>query len=158
MQACAPPLILVRGDRLHEVKNSSRQSSSPRGWNSASTASAGGAAHWGSRLGRTVAWRRKRETGLPVLPHLGQTCCSCTGFRQAVLPILDRRSTWGHGRPPHPSPLTRPRPQSHAHPQLRVGSAGGDGRHSSPVLTQPLPPSHHTGRTSLGRPWPASPP
>ena len=81
-QACVPPLILVRGDRLKEVKNSSRQNSSPRGWHPAPTASAKGGAHWGSRLGRTVAWQRKRETGFPVLPHLGQTsCCSFTGFR-----------------------------------------------------------------------------
>lgn len=77
------------------------------------------------------------------------------GLCHAVLPIVDRPSTWGHTRPPLPScplpqgcPFTRPRqsaqrsslagPQSHAHPQLRAGSGRGWETELAPEARRPV--------------------
>lgn len=107
-----------------------------------------------------------REAGPPALPTWARPPLPPSpGLCHAVLPIVDRPSTWGHTRPPLPScplpqgcPFTRPR-QSAQRSSL-AGRRSWPQRHGvpsspcQPRRTRPnfCPLSHHTVRSSLGQP------
>lgn len=124
-----------RGDRLDQVKNSRRQNSSPRGWDPAPLPQAKGGAP--GAPGWAGLWPVEEEgDGVPSASQVSQSsCCSFTGLHLG----LKSCPSWTGGPfgttadPSSSAPAPRlpthqaPWPQSRDYPQLREGSAEGDG-------------------------------
>lgn len=169
-QVWALPLIPGRGCRPEEVKHSTRRDSSSGGWKPSSHCSPVEREEepTGTPAGKQDCARRGSEgSRAPALPTWARPPLPPSpGLCHAVLPIVDRPSTWGHTRPPLPScplpqgcPFTRPRqsaqrsslagPQSHAHPQPRAGSGRGWETELAPEARRPvltMPAKAHTAQ------------